>query len=357
MRERFPNQEDNSRRRPDLGAPDPRDRWADTEPEEKINKGRRRFIFNAAAAAGVGILHATIGKQHVEIMLPEREGKSDLIAGAIEDYLLERERELIEKIHQVQGNLRDPLVQEARAGNGEHPASLIVQALEHPPILPDDIIGTKLDAGVLARRYPVDVIVEGRHGNGVFFDGQLHTAAHAIYGDDVSQYPVQGIDVSVGFELDKTPGNTRLHTSWPNNLVDDPTLTNADIEGGFVCVVGKDPDATSDAHGRKMYPGVATKITPELVKYLGVGYPDKKANSFMMVLPPGEAKKVDKYNRRASGMSGSPVFLYRDGQYQLCGIFWGVQNFEDETRTVSVGYFHGIDEMRRVSEHVRQAHK
>lgn len=278
---------------------------------------------------------------------------------------LEKQRALDDAIAAIQENLRDPEVLEALEGRGEDPLSVILGAIEIP-ILPDDLKYTKYDVSELLRRYPVQIEMSGNkgtyRGNGIFWQdpGIQLTAGHVISGDQSidTRYPE---DVDVGaYRVDAN------FEARPEQVVkDDPSITNASIHGRFVAIVGFDPDTTSDEHGYKTYPGIAVKVTPGLAHALHGHAPSlmqKFQNSFLLILPPGEAKSPSersgntiwqsasaKKQVRAQGMSGSPMFVYLNGQYSFGGIFWAVRSAKDRVRkrSLDIGYVHGIDDIRR----------
>jgi hypothetical protein len=79
---------------------------------------------------------------------------------------------------------------------------------------------------------------------------------------------------------------------------------------------------------------------------------DLIANSFMIALPPGESRGATPGEKPAAGMSGSPVFVHRNGKRIFGGILFATVQIPDEenNRTVDVGFFHGIDEIRKENQ-------
>ena len=129
-------------------------------------------------------------------------------------------------------------------------------------------------------------------------------------------------------------------------ISDDPAVTDANIDGALVAVVGIDPDQTADPKtGHKTLPGIAKKMTPAMVEqaFGGINPAQGRAewlehgkNLFVIILPPGES------HGSAIGMSGSPVFKGT----ALAGIFMGTGFWRDQNRTVDIAFFHGIDSIR-----------
>lgn len=297
-----------------------------------------------------------------------------------EGIVSEKQQALDDAIAAVQKNLQSPKVLEALQGKGERPLSKVLEALEIP-ILPDHLKGTTYDVSDLQKKYPAQIIISGEeysilparssssietfrsskagnYGNCVFYEdkNKILTAAHVLYGEDPETYPIRDIDVC-----------TRRVPSYMSAMdeeqivIPDRSMTNTDL-GQLVSVIGIDPDETSEIDGHKTYPGIAVKITPEIVPYLvgnlgesGGKYIPRIQNSYMFILPPGETKRTMGRNMRASGMSGSGVFNNLNKKF--AGVFWGGMSYQDQAtrRTVDIGFFTGTLEIRQVEEKMRLA--
>ena len=345
-------------------VPDKRARWSSgLEPKKKSGMSRRGFLEilgGAGTLAAGSMIPKSVIKGLTDVLAYEKEP----IKAAV--YNLEKQKALDNAIAAVQRNLRNPLVLEALEGRGKDPLSLILGAVEIP-ILPEYLEGTSYDVSELLQRYPAQV--ETSHGqrtsigNGIFWQdpGIQLTAGHVVSGDlsPDAESPA-GVDVST-YRVDPF-----LSASSEQVVKNDPNLTNADIHGQLVSIVGFDPDTTSDKNGYKTYPGIAIKVTHGLARFLA-GYPrplmEKYQNSFMLILPPGEAKQnVSVVStgrgkstatlepvRRAAGMSGSPMFVHLKNGYVFGGIFWSTVSFGNSSsyRNMDIGFVHGIDDVRR----------
>ena len=339
------------------------------EPKKNSGMSRRGFLEilggSGAFAAG-SMIPKSIIKDLTDVLVY----KEEPIKAAV--YNLEKQETLDNVIVAVQRNLRNPAVLEALEGRGKDFLSVILGAVEIP-ILPEHLEGTSYDVSELLRRYPIQVEVSRgtttSFGNGIFWQDpntQL-TAEHVISGNLSSDTELPaGVDVST-YRVDPF-----LSASSEQIVKDDPNLTNDDIHGQLVSIVGFDPDTTSDKNGYKTYPGIAIKITPGLARFL-VEHSgplvkkrplmEKYQNSFMLVLPPGEAKQnvsvvstgwgkstaILEPIRRAAGMSGSPMFVHLKGRYVFGGIFWSTFSFGNFSsyRNMDIGFVHGIDDVRR----------
>lgn len=134
-------------------------------------------------------------------------------------------------------------------------------------------------------------------------------------------------------------------------------VRDADVHGQLVVIPGFDPDPTaSHRKMNKMYSGIALRMTPNMAESLAtLASEDPRTprmwhwlqHSFCLVLPEGEGEKDRPTDRalRASGMSGSPVFLFssKKKQYVFVGVFWGAGVFSHDGKRYSIGFFLGPD--------------
>ncbi|RJQ35502.1 hypothetical protein C4556_00165 [Candidatus Parcubacteria bacterium] len=349
MKERGPS--------PDF-VPDKRARWASgRRKQEEPSLTRRSLLFGVGAFAAVRVLPQDL---------------IDDLAGSFEKESSEKQKALDAAIAAIQKRLREPEVLEALEGKGKHPIMTVLRAIE-APLLQEHLEDTSYDTTELHKKYVHSMRFPYGRGNGTYWrDGRtVLTAAHATYGTErgVITYPVKNIDI------DMVDVSGTAETSDSAGIVeDDISMTNNDIHAQFVAVVGVDVDDTAStaAHdrGHKTYPGVAIKISPGLARRLTNNAEEviQMENSFMLILPPGESeadlndlgklalKPEDESPLHAKGMSGSTVYAYLNGKYVPAGVFWGAGPMPDQEfqRTLSVGYFHGIDEVRRVEERKKQ---
>jgi len=372
-------------------VPDPRDRW------QRGKEERQPQIAKAAILSTLGAVAAFYSAEPKEtegtyearpaVGTFDRTGLADKITQALES-----------DIKQVRRNLESEDVKQALEGKGSYPLSRIFNAIEIP-ILAPHLEGTQYDTKNLHERYPVQIardpngkfrpltirasapralrgeyINAGQagYGNGVYFKQNreepvaLLTAAHVVA--SVVQRQELGGYILRNPDLGFLSVSGSVPAPKPENIVqDDPSLTDADIHGSLVSIVGIDPDATGDPEtGRKTYSGVAVKISSGLARVLGSpGTTAEKMyrNSFMVILPPGEGKEIGPGIKEepALGMSGSPafcsaagspVFMKRGDGYAMCGIFWGFMLVTDPVtkRQMEVAFFHGIDQVRAAAK-------
>ncbi len=328
---------------------------------------RRNFLGGLGSLASAAFVGSKLRSEKVSTDIP-RTVSNEGAKGNFLDSNLDKQQRLENSIAAIQQNLRHPDVLEALEGRGKDPLSVILGAIEIP-ILPEHIEGTKYGVDEIRQRYSVQVEILNSNGerrsigNGVFFrDSKIQlTAAHVVDGSTstIDPHP-NGVDAALPKITD-----ARLTASPEQIVYDDPNTTNADIHGQFVVVVGFDPDSTSDESGYKTYPGVAVKVTPGLAHHLYGNWPhlvEKVQNSFMLVLPPGEAKSPahsseddasqptgGKKYARVAGMSGSGMFVHHEGRYVFGGTFWSALSMKDvvRKRSVDIGFIHGIDDIRR----------
>lgn len=355
--------------------PSPQRPWKSEQRERNVRlkeeQGltRRKFLLGATAGMGTGAFFGNkIAAELARFAYSEPDAPAAHAAGEVGEKL-DKQRAVDAAVAEVQRRLALPEVRAARAGLGENPNVTLMRALEMP-FLREQLQDTQYDPSGLLQLYPTPVEVnigDGyvRRGNGVRWKhaNTVLTAAHVIHGasEKETKYPA-------GIDVDFITGRAYAGAEDAAVVYDDPALTDEDIHGQFGVVVGKDRDG--DGSGErdnisKVFSGVVAKITPELARRLS-GDPTTVRlyeESFMLVLPPGEARPHDvealtPYDRekeadrtsRASGMSGSPFFVYRNGTYQFAGTLWGVSVVIDQEgrRTVCVGFIHGVDAVRRV---------
>jgi|GEM_PF-1929472 len=368
------------------------------EPKEKLlsrSPSRRDFLIALAAlgvtTAAAGGAASFVGKAIEEAQIKERKEKPPL-----------RERLLDAAIKTVGQNVRSPQVMEALQGKGKDPLSVIMRAVEFP-ILPKHLSGTSYDVEPLSIRYQTQLALfpdegvqnrplanrvalrtesgstqkedffsvrEAGYGNGVYWsDHHLILTAEHVIAMFHPERPELGKGV-IDIGLLRTP--KRFAASENTEVVHDAgTLHDSGIHGSFVAIGGIDPDATSKMSGRKIYPGIAVKISRPIAELILKSDPnpdpryrvadDEKhitrtrlEKSFMIVLPKGEALwNATTKSRPAMGLSGSGAFARQEDKLVFGGTFWGAMQIEVDGQVVDVGFFHGIDVIREATKEIR----
>ncbi|OGG79593.1 hypothetical protein A3A39_02070 [Candidatus Kaiserbacteria bacterium RIFCSPLOWO2_01_FULL_54_13] len=317
---------------------------------------RRTFFLGGAAVAGVSSLLA---------VSPELRKLFEAVSSAeklrAEERIRVNEEYVKTAVTLARERLKTPDLRRALRGQGENPLGRILQVVGTPI---EHVEGTSFDVAELHRRYPVQIA--GPSNNFVFasaYDkfnrgGSYHTVGHSngFYWGDAKHImanahtllgikePPPGRSVDMG--LLRLP--PRLHARSEEQIIrDDGTLTNADIHGALVAVVGIDPgEPTSDKVGHKTFLGTAFRIEPGLVR-VGEGVTqtwfDHFRNSFAVVLPP------DEDDRSAWGMSGAVVFAHKD-KWEFGGAYWSSWPTRFRRgggrKIMTLGFFHGIDDLR-----------
>lgn len=324
---------------------------------------RRAFFerYAAPAAATVAlsalpnILHADMAEA---ARLEGREGAR------------ERERVIENKVRAVREALNSPEVRAARMGQGDRIFSRVVRAIQFP-VTPQFIKGTKFDMEVVRKKHCVQFAYEWQGKNkphlmhwisnklqGFKKDTEA-ACGNGVYFGALNKFLTARHNAAKATQREFSGGKRDLHVMnrgsvkcLPEQLVvDDPSLTNAHIDGAFVSIEGIDPDATADSEGYKSYPGVAVRLSREFVNScFTTSPPDMKewlARSFMVVVPAGEATG-DGNKKPIKGMSGSPVFTLHNGERTFAGIMFSVADYNDNVTNTSydVAFFHGIEEVR-----------
>lgn len=284
-----------------------------------------------------------------------------------------REKLLDDSIASIRMAANSPDVKAALEGKGDFLLSRVFRVLQFP-VDREKIRGTKYDMSMMRRfcqQFIYEKVAGGKNttrlipasrpdvfrkegsgagrSNGFFWNvaNRFMTGLHAI-------------ESSRNQALSDTKRDLALKSTGTFNapedqiVYDDPTLTNADIHGAYVCIEGIDPDSSSEQGGFKSYPGVALRIGRGFAERVwnvpGAtdAYKDRMAHSFMVALPAGEAEPGAVDGTLANGMTGSAVWMNHNGKRVCAGILHGVFSMKDpETgRTMNVGVFHGVEEMR-----------
>jgi hypothetical protein len=373
---------------------------------------RRNLLLGfPAAAVGASLLtrEALADVQAGAVATPRAQAPipgAQTLAGPAEMFRRAKEDFIDQAIEISRAALAQESAQEALAWQGECPQSALFRAIELP-LLAAHLDETRYSVADLRRRYPVqmglpaaltganhrhpassrliasidkdrdatfrkDGYLGGNYGNCFYWNAPdlIVTTEHLaeVFPDSAKRLRKDGLDISVAIVGD------HFASQSPEQIIyDDPSVSDADIQGSLVCIVGRDPDAFSDMDGAKIYPGIAVKMTPEFVHGAlseiaagdrhGMNAHDferyiqrvrsRMDNSYMMMLPPGEARAYPDSESElpCQGMSASPVFGFIRGAYRLVGIFFSAMCLEDaeRRRSVDVAFFHPISAIRKLA--------
>ncbi|HEY4519756.1 MAG TPA: hypothetical protein VJH33_01830 [Candidatus Paceibacterota bacterium] len=326
-----------------------------------------REISRRKLLIGLGALGASVA-------LP-KEALTQATLGSSKEHIAEWEKYIEDTVAWAQKKIFSDDAREAFSARGEHAFERVLQALEMP-LLARHANYTKFNVNPLLNTYPIQV---GRSGKGYglrqfdtrrflskqwegYFEPQQHAGNGFYFGDRNTLIVPWHVNESLMGRPSFTEGvqHTIDIMKWnvpdamralrDSSVLQDPVgLTNSDIHGSLVAVVGVDPgDKNTDRLGRKAYLGVAGKMSTDL--YMA-GFGNTKnaevwakfmEHAFQIILPPGETFKATR------GMSGSPTFVWKNEQWALCGIYFAGTEYEDSVRkkTVYSGFFQGIDQIR-----------
>lgn len=330
-------------------------------------KGISGRLVRTLGAAGIASFVSAGEVPSVKASEVPQHSVTELKRDKLRSPALERARLIAAEVEKVRKRLRSPLVKEALQGKGPDPVARVVDAIEIPVVdyklRGVSIEGTSYDLRELHRRFPVQVkvgrpaeqiipsytnnsgksaYIKGGYGNGFYWDNRntLMTTRHVVNGG-------QDIEANTSIDVDLVtlPANLAA-VSDEQVLRDDGTLTNGDIHGALVAIVGIDPDRSSDERGHKTFLGVAARATEAFYQRLNpeltTDWTTHLTNSFMVLLPPLETAESSR------GLSGSHVFVWK-GQWKFAGVFWSAVPvpISGQNRTVTIAQFHGIDDIRK----------
>ena len=244
---------------------------------------RRNLILGfPAAAAGASLLAraATAETTPASDAGSQRAvDPSELFRRAKEDF--------IDEVIAISGAaLARDLVREAMAWEGECPQSALFRAIELP-ILAAHLDETKYNVTELRRRYPVqmglptptpgavhrhtsrliasidkdrdaqfrnDGYLGANYGNCFYWNAPdlIVTTEHLaeLFPESAKSLRKDGLDISAAIVSE------HLASQAPEQIIyDDPSVSDADIQGSLVCIVGRDPDPFSDMDGAEFAAG------------------------------------------------------------------------------------------------------
>ena len=299
---------------------------------------------------------------------------------------IQKENSLRNKITRAQNEMKTQTFKDAAEGKGNNGLARVLRTIELK-VPPEQLKNTTWDPGEVERTVPVQVTIKGPDGMKLTPAFRNTPSAYTPESDDVSyanafflgnnhrlvtnKHVVQGLRgerkhlEKGGLDIATINVTSPSNFAMPSQIVrDDPTVTEADIEGAPVIITGIDPDATADQKtGHKKFFGIAKKMTPSMVEAAFSHQPEQQKewkehgkNFFMMVLPPRENGET------VPGMSGSPVTIHRDkcemggapvyikknGCDVLAGIFVAWVQVVDHERNelIEVGLFHSVVSIR-----------
>lgn len=189
------------------------------------------------------------------------------------------------------------------------------------------------------------------NNNELRFVTNAHVLGRVLQPSNPTAWKNQFRDIAVM----KVPPEMIKQVPAENIVPYDPMLRDENIAGLMGVCVGADPDETSDVSGNKAYiSGVVPTVWTALRRALEKpeGFPARYFNQFLrrsiiMRLPAGEAAEhfdqlMGTISRRAAGNSGKPILVWRNNQWVLGGVFWGVNEIHTDGKDVDVGLGIGI---------------
>ncbi len=334
---------------------------------EKIDESKRWWMLNAAKGVAAITAYSAIPTVLQEGLAHARnlegvEGKKQL------------EAVLDAAIEVMQRAAHSPEIVRALNGEGDRLISTVLSAMQSP-IDRSLIAGTKYDASIERRRYSVQIVGRVTNGelkvsfrslqrysanlesagycNGFFLTPDLFVTTQHFFDENLNVAPTSFRDIRVI----SVPENMRAR---PEQIIrDDTSLSNAEIHGAFVSIEGI--HRGDDTNDEESYPSVAFRVGRKFAERVFAGCPryeiERNARSFMMVLPPGESVEIGNTKKaRTAGMSGAPVWMYRNGDRVLAGIFRSCKAIKDPRtgRTIDVAFFHGIEDVREELAHKKR---
>ena len=355
-------------------------------PQKKKEPGtsKREFLIGAGAVAAPLVLGAgIIAHQQLTRPTPDK----------YEEYLHARKRRMhLDKVSRQSPEKREAVIDAEVArvsdfirssegkrilesGTDDEIWALITML---PPILRDDIRGTKYD--ISAKEWP-SVTISGARGalpttHGIEASKQLREYANGFFlspSNLVTNWHVLATHVK---EMPRQD-TERIDDSYIINAIDvvhvdipegriaetakakplQISASNDSIHGSMTVVAGIRPDETADPNGTKLYPSAAIRMTPRLAQffnprrtYRGAFERAKLEKSFLVLLPPGETESSRDGRKPlpAHGMSGSPVLA----SGSCAGIIHTTINGRWVHKGISynIGFFHGPDEIQKARE-------
>ncbi len=327
------------------------------EDEEASILSRRNFLKGMGATAAIAAMPTILHTSEAVA------GKSDSL-----DPIRYREQRIDTAMAEMQSTLKSPEI--ARARNGTGPSlSPMLNVLKRFDV--SETAETTYDCTDELKRYAMQF----GYGNGK--DGKRRVGfVHASEGQ--SKYLPHDSEYGNGFfwgrkdifvtaqhVLDAAHGKPDSkkvydiaflklppdYQARPEQIVhDDPQITDADIDGQFVSILGVDNDRSALKEGMpgcKMYQGGAERLTKQWVDKVFVQadqwFKERLYRSFMMEIPSNEATGAPRETTLSAGMSGALVVMVKDKKKYFAGMLHSVYKMPDGK---SVGFFYGPEAAR-----------
>jgi hypothetical protein len=286
----------------------------------------------------------------------------------------EREALIENAIGSMRSDLRSKGLQEVISGKSDLVIRPLLSVLK--PIRVSDILGTKFDVSYELMRHAVQfgygrrlggkqsriftsasagaekyLSADAGYGNGFYWGrkDRFVTALHVLDSALGKAQNSNPLDIAI------LPMTTELQATDEQIVRGNSALMDVDVDLSYVAACGIDPDETSiktGVEGCKIYPGLAVRLTSGWVdKAFGKAdlyFRERLYRSFMLLLPHGEAKGAAN-SAPASGMSGSPVFMLRNGEKIGVGLLHSVFEVPSSFTgsTLDLGFFYGPEAIRQ----------
>lgn len=320
---------------------------------------RRTMLFGMGSTAAVAAMPAVLSG-------------TEAVAGTL-DPIRAGQKRIDTAMAEAQRYMNSPEFLEALKGRGPRPIATVLNALRR--IEAADTFGTAYDvtkelmdhavqvaygtnsAGkrvvglIPAKAGPAKYMPETvGAGNGLYWNRKDVFVVPQHLLDMIHQKPLntQKIDVAV---LKLPPEN---HARDEQIIHDDPTLTDAAIHGQPVFIAGIDKDKsalTEGPVGCKILGGNAVQCTREWVDIAFAKSPpylkERMYRSFMVEIPKQETDGETIESRLISGISGSEVWMVKNGRKIFAGIF----HMATGTPEKGLAFFYPASVVREAYEH------
>ncbi len=316
--------------------------------EEIVDQGRRSLLFGIGATAAVAAMPSVLSS-------------TEAVAASL-DPIRKNETFISETMAHFKRDLATPEVRDARSGKGPLIGTMMRTLKRFDP---KEVIGTSYDCTRELMQHCVQYAYgknrEGKrvsvcipasagpehympptvgYGNGFFWGAKnIFVTAHHVF------------DFAMGRQDSKKKADIYIQRmapefeARPEQVIHDcPWITDADVDGAFVSIVGIDKDATAmkaGAVGCKMYSGGAVRLTREWVD-VAFGkaddyFKERLYRSFIVEIPRGEAIEAPDVEKPSAGMSGAPVFMVKDGIKVFAGFIHAVKQGPDKDFAIFYG--------------------
>ncbi len=350
-----------------------KEREAVAEPTQASESLSRRDFFRRYAAPAAATVALSAVPSILKVDAAEAKPLPTIEASAGREAVIES------KVAAARAAMNAPDVLEARMGNGNLAFTRVLRALQCG-ITPQYVKGTRYDMEDMRRKHCVQLSWQNR-GEGKPYDVQLSTQRAPIFKTPKQAGYANGVFFGAqnrfltarhamcdALQKPRTLGKRDLEWHFTGEtkgrpeqvLFDDPTLTNAAIDGAFVSIEGIDPDQTADSEGYKSYPGVAMRLTrgfiDKVFPTLASEYKEVLSRSFVVAIPAGEGTGATAKDKPGSGMTGAPVYTIHNGKKVLAGVLNMISSHPNHETgsTFDYAFFQGIEEVRaQIQEQTR----